>query len=153
MKLARADIGSLLHICRNLRAADAEEIFAQRWTDDPDELAIEAATRWGSFSWVAGVDEEPIAAIGATPLWPGVWAAWMMGTDRFPEVGKQLTRWAARVMIPAVVDAGCHRAEARTLNSHHQAHAWMETLGAKRESVLRRHGRDQQDFYLYVWEF
>jgi hypothetical protein len=64
MKLAKADLGSLLFICRNLRAADHEELFATRWDDDPDALAAEAFTRWGSFAWVAGLGDEPIAACG-----------------------------------------------------------------------------------------
>jgi len=154
MKLAKADLGSLLFICRNLRECDREELFATRFGDCPDELAAEAFSRWGSLAYVAhGEDGIPIAAIGAVPLWGGVWQAWMMGTDRFHEVGKQLTRWARKVMIPSVVAAGCHRAEARSLGSHPDAHKWMEMLGAKRESVLRRYGRDKQDFVLFVWEF
>jgi hypothetical protein len=77
----------------------------------------------------------------------------MMATPRFPAIGKRLTRWSRRVMIPSIVEAGCHRAEARSLHSHDQAHAWMQSLGAKRESVLRRYGREKQDFHLFVWEF
>jgi hypothetical protein len=153
MNLAKADLGSLLYICRNLRAGDREEIFATRWGDDPDELAVEAFTRWGSMSFVAGIDGEPIAAIGATPLWGGVWAPWMIATDKFGQIGKCLTRAAKRSIIPGVVKAGVHRAEARSLATHTEAHRWMESLGAKRESVLRQYGRDKQDFYLYVWEF
>jgi hypothetical protein len=154
MKLVKADLGSLLYICRNLREADRDELFATRWSDDPDALAAEAFTRWGEMAYIAhGQDGMPIAAIGATPCWGGVWSAWMFGTDRFGEVGKGLTRWVKKVMIPSIVDAGCHRAEARSLGSHAVAHRWMETLGAKPESVLRRYGRNKEDFVLYVWEF
>lgn len=155
MKLAKADLGALLYICRNLRADDAEEIFATRFgDDDPDELATEVFTRWGKLAYIAYADDgTPVAAVGATPLWDGVWQAWMFGTDRFGESGKQLTRWCRKVMIPSVVQAGCHRAEARSIASHGTAHKWMEMLGAKRESVLRRYGRDKQDFVLFVWEF
>jgi RimJ/RimL family protein N-acetyltransferase len=154
MKLAKADLGSLLYVCRNLREADRAEIFASRWTDDPDELAIEAATRWGDFSYIAfGGDGVPIASVGASPLHPGVWSGWMMATDDFHTIGKQLTRWMRKVMIPAVVEAGCHRAEARSAAEHHEAHAWMRMLGAKREAVLRQFGREKQDFHLFVWEF
>jgi hypothetical protein len=154
MKLAKADLGSLLYVCRNLRADDAAEIFATRFTDSPDELAAEAFSRWGNFSYIAFADDGmPVASVGATPLWGGVWAGWMMATDRFGEVGKPLTKWMRKVMIPSVVEAGCHRAEARSSAAHATAHRWMEMLGAKRESVLRRYGREQQDFILFVWEF
>lgn len=154
MKPAKADLGSLLYVCRNMRAGDREEIFATRWDDDPDALAAEAYTRWGSFGFVAvTADGIPAAAIGACPSWGGVWNAWMIGTDRFDEVGKQLTKWVRQVMIPAVVESGCHRVEARSLGTHDVAHRWMKMLGAKPESVLRRYGREKQDFVLFVWEF
>jgi hypothetical protein len=154
MKLAKADLGSLLYVCRNLRADDAAEVFATRWNDDPDELAAQAFQTWGRFNWVAfGDDGIPIASVGAVPSWNGVWQGWMMATDRFPEIGKHLTKWMRQVMIPAVVEAGCHRAEARSAASHSLAHRWMEMLGAKPESVLRRYGREKQDFVLFVWEF
>jgi RimJ/RimL family protein N-acetyltransferase len=64
-----------------------------------------------------------------------------------------LTRWVKRFMIPALKEAGMHRAEARSLATHTTAHAWMQSLGAKQESVLRQYGRDKQDFILFGWEF
>lgn len=151
MKLAKADLGSLLYICRNMRADDRSEIFATRWDDDPDQLAADAFTRWGEMSYIAfAQDGTPVASIGATPVWPGVWSGWMMATDRFGEVGKPLTKWIRRVMLPAIAKAGCHRAEARSESTHHAAHRWMEMLGAKPESVLRQYGRQKQDFILFV---
>lgn len=153
MKLVNADIASLLHIFRNMREDDRREVFATRWDTDPDALAVEAITAWGPFAFVAWADGEPVAAIGATNVWPGVWSAWMIATDKFGHVGKHLTRWVRRVMIPAIREAGCHRVEARSAADHTVAHAWMEALGAKPEFVLRRYGRDKQDFILFAWEF
>jgi hypothetical protein len=153
MNLAKADLASVTYICRNLRERDREELFANRWTDDPDELAIEAMTTWGAFSFVVSLDGVPIAALGASPSWPGVWVAWMMATDDFHKIGKRLTKWVRRVMIPSIVKAGAHRVEARSMAAHDEAHAWMRVLGAKRESVLRQYGRERQDFYLFVLEY
>jgi RimJ/RimL family protein N-acetyltransferase len=153
MKLADPDLGALLHICRNLRDGDREEIFATRWDDNPDYLAMEALRRWGKFHFVGYADDgEPVASIGASMVWPGVWTPWMMATERFPEIGRDLTKAALRSIIPAVIAAGCHRGEARSLATHHEAHRWMERLGAKPETVLRQYGRNRQDFILYVWE-
>jgi hypothetical protein len=154
MKLAKTDLGAMLWICRNLRESDREEIFATRWDDDADKLAVEAFSHWGEFSYVAYTDDgEPVAVIGARPLWEGVWAVWMMATDKFDIIGKQLTRWARRVMLPSLLSAGMHRAEARSAATHTTAHRWMEWLGAKREVVLRQYGREKQDFVLFAWEF
>lgn len=154
MRLAPADLSSVLYVARNMREADRHEIFATRWTDDVDSLAIEVIERWGPIAQTAyASDGTPVAVIGATALWPGVWAVWMFATARLREIGKPLTRWALRGMLPAILEAGCHRIEARSATGHHEAHRWMEMLGAKRESELRQLGRDKTDFVLFVWEF
>lgn len=154
VQIARADLSSVLYVARNMRESDRHEIFATRWTDDIDSLALEIIQSWGPIAYTAFTrDGVPAAVFGATALWPGVWAAWMFATDRFLEVGKRVTRFALRGILPAMLEAGCHRIEARSAASHHEAHRWMRVLGAKRGPELRQFGRDKSDFVLFVWEF
>lgn len=154
MNLAKADLSSVLYVARNMRAADRHEIFATRWTDDVDSLAIEVVEKWGPIAYTGFTDDgTPAAVFGSTALWPGVWAVWMFGTDRFSEIGKRVTRFALRGILPAMLEAGCHRIEARSAATHTEAHRWMEVMGAKRETELRQLGRDKTDFVLFVWEF
>ena len=142
-------VEAALHVALRLRAADAEEIYAVRHDDDPVSLAMAAATR-GPMAWAAG-DGEPIACLGAIEIWPGVWEAWMFATDAFPRVGKPLTRFVKRGMMPAVKRLGAHRVQAHSIEGHAVAHKWLERLGAKFERVVPRFGKNGEDFRVYRW--
>jgi len=136
------------YVALRMRALDAEEIFATRYADDREELAQAAASRL-PFAWAAGRDGEPIACIGAVECWPGVWEAWMFATDAFDSIGKGLTRWVRRVMLPAVRAAGCHRLHCHSLEGHTVAHHWLQSFGAEHEATLRGLGRGGEDFRVY----
>lgn len=138
------------YVARRMRALDAEEIYATRYDEDPDDLAASTAAR-GPFSWAAGADGEPIACIGAVELWPGMWEAWMYATDRFDKVGKPLTRFVRRAMIPGLLQLGAHRVQCHSIEGHDVAHRWLEALGAKHETTVPRLGKAGQAFRLYRW--
>lgn len=150
MRLGNLDLLSALYICRNMRAADKREASATRYTDDPDSLACEIITSWGPGLWCAFADDHtPVALIGYTERWPGVWCCWMLATDRFPEVGKGLTRWVKRSMLPSLIERGAHRIEAYSIEGHDTAHRWLQFCGATREARLRRYGRNGEDFFAF----
>lgn len=143
-------------IARNMRADDARELFATRYDDDPDRLALDVLTRWGPMWWVAGSTKHnrPIAVIGATQLWPMVWQVGMFATDEFDQIGLGLTRWVIRSMIPAIREIGVHRAEAKSIEGHDVAHRWLEMLGAVRDPTpLDQYGRGGETFHNFVWRF
>lgn len=150
MKLAKLNEADLLYVADNMREWDAREIFATRWTDDRADLAA-AVLACGEFGWVAGDGGLPVAAFGASPSWNGVWQVWMFATDDWPKVALGVTRFIKKVMIPALEEVGCHRAECRSMEGHVVAHRWLEALGAHKESELKHYGRDGQTFYLYCW--
>lgn len=150
MKLAKLNEADLLYVADNMREWDAREIFATRWTDDRADLA-NAILGCGEFGWIAGDGGLPIAAFGASPSWNGVWQVWMFATDDWPKVALGVTRFIKKVMIPALEEVGCHRAECRSMEGHAVAHKWLEALGAHKESELKHYGRDGQMFYLYCW--
>lgn len=156
MKLANPSLLDVLYVCHNLREWDRKELFATRFDNDPDRLAMDVMG-WGPFWWVAGgeVDgrDRAIAVIGATLIWPGVWSVGMFATDDFPRIGLPLTRWVRRRMIPAIVQQGIHRGECRSMEGHEAAHRWLETLGAKREGELKGYGKGGETFFTYTWEF
>lgn len=139
------------YVTLRLRALDAEEIFATRWSDDREDLARAAAAR-GPHAWAAGLGGAPIACIGVCPCWPGVWEAWMFATDDFDKIGKRLTRFAWRTIIPAVRAAGAHRLQCHSMEGHAVAHRWLEGFGAVHEATLQGFGRGGQDFRVYRLE-
>ena len=142
--------GELGFIIANMRSWDRKEIFATRTDDDPTALA-EAALACGPISWVAGRDALPIAAFGCAPMWNGVWSLWLFATDDFGRIGISVTRLVVKSIIPMMVQAGAHRLEARSMEGHTNAQAWLEMIGASREATLRGYGRDGQDFHVYTW--
>ena len=152
MKVARPSYKETLYVCRHLRTQDRAEVLATHWSSDPSDLAHPIAFSREPLSWLfSGLDDEPICLLGVNQLWPGFWAPWAMATPRFPEIGKGVTRFVKRHMIPAMVDLGFNRAECRTLDSNVQAQQWLERLGAVRESENPRVGRNNETFYTYVF--
>lgn len=140
------------HICRHLRAADAAEIFATRWDDDPDDLADEMLRRPLGLVDMAVRDAEPVALVGAVPAWPGVWSVLAFGTDKWDKVAVTLTRHVRRFLIPALVGAGAHRAHCFSAAEHHTAHAWLtRSLGARRGPDLPNFGKNGETFVVFEW--
>lgn len=141
---------ALLHVARNMREWDRREIFATRWLATPEALAHDIFL-FKDFGWILGLNGEPIVAIGAVPGWPGIWSVWMFATDRITLIGKKMTTFVRRGMIPALLGNGCHRAECHSMEGHTEAHRWLELLGARREAKVPRFGKDRENFYLYSW--
>ena len=151
LRLAEPNLLDVAYVCRNMRPDDAREIYATRFDNEPDRLAIDILRGW-TMAWVAGL-ERPIAVIGAVELWPGVWSAGMFATDEFHRIGPQLTRWVQRRMIPTLRELGMHRAEAKSIEGHDVAHRWLEWLGAMKGEPMRKYGKNGETFYTFAWEF
>lgn len=150
MKLLDPNLLDVLFITRHLREKDRRELFATRWDDDADRLAMDVM-RWGENWWVAG-DGRAIAVVGATETWPGVWSAGMFATDEFPRIGLSLTRAVRRRIIPHVVSQGAKRIECRSIEGHDIAHRWLASLGFAKEAEHKRYGKGGETFFTFVLE-
>ncbi|CAB4163723.1 hypothetical protein UFOVP806_42 [uncultured Caudovirales phage] len=144
---------ALLHIVKNMRAADAHEIFSTTNARTPEEYTDEMMMlqRGGLAGWIASQDGVPIAALGIMPMWQNVVTVWMFATDDFPKIALQLTRFVRRNMVPSFANAGIHRAQCFSMNGHVVAQRWLTILGAKRECVVKSFGSNKEDFTLYSW--
>lgn len=137
-------------IAYNLRQADREEL--QATMGHFDSSAIAAAAVRASLGFIAATDDGmPVAAVGAVRCWPGVWQVGMFATALWPEVALGTTRHVKRWLMPAVREAGWHRAHAFSLASHAEAHRWLFWLGARVEARLAGWGKGGEDFLLFVW--
>lgn len=142
---------ALLHVAENMRADDAREIFATRWSDYPDDVVRSIlGTPWPRY--VFAFDGFPTCAIGAMQLWPGMWSVWMFATDDWPRVALSVTKHARRVMMPDLVKAGARRASCASLDTHHSAHRWLESLGAEFDATMPGYGKGGETFFLFSWE-
>ena len=142
------------YIVLNLPPESAAEIAATRdMKRAPDQIAS-ACEMFKDYAMIAYKDNEPVAIMGATPLHPGVYSAYMLATSRFPEVVWTVTKWARRVFFPALRRAGAHRVEALSIATYKKTHRWIEAIGAKKEQVVPRFGRNREDFirFVYLWD-
>lgn len=134
-----------------MRAADAREIYACRWKYDPLDVARQvcALSRFGFVAWTP--DGEPAAVVCAREDWPGLYQVAMFATDAWPRVAASATRFCMQAIRPAMIAAGCRRAEARSAATHAQAHAWLHRLGFVAECRLPAYGKDNEEFILFAW--
>jgi hypothetical protein len=154
-KMVLSDIEpvGLAYIVRNMRGADAHEIYATTNAPTPDAYVDEMMLlkRAGLSGWIASLDGVPIATLGIMPMWQNVVSVWMFATDDFPKIAMQLTRFVRRNLVPSLAASGIHRAQCFSMNDHVMAQRWLEILGAKREGVAKGFGNSGEDFTLYSW--
>lgn len=140
---------ALQHVIAHMRPWDRKEIFATRAGGD-DALASDIM-RVGGDGRIAWVDSEPVAAIGASLMWPGVWSPWCFGTDKFHEASLLLTRHAKRSIIPGLRAAGAHRLQVKSIEGHHDAQDWlMRCFGCHLEATHPKLGRNGETFHTFV---
>lgn len=150
--LRQDDVPGLEHVACHMREWDRLEIFARRWSDDPNEIVLDVQ-RAGFPWWIAYVDDAPVSAIGAMQGTPRVWHPWCFGTKDFPRTALALTRHAKRVIIPAVRNAGGHRMEVQSVDGHLDAQRWLDrSFGARREGTHPKRGKGGETFHTYGLE-
>ena len=154
-KITGVDPEPLQYILANLRPEDREEIEAVRGVGfDTLRVALQfcqLATTCGAWIFWRGDTGEPSAVLGAYAMTPVVAGCWAFGTASWPHVVRGVTRQARRVMVPALLKAGFHRAECRALAKREDTRIWLTSLGWKAEAALSEFGIRHEDFTLFAW--
>lgn len=151
MQIAPLRLEPLVEITKNMREWDRRECFAMYWSDDPEELAAWIAGV-NDFAFIAyGDDGEPVAAIGAVQIWPGMFQPWCFGTERFNGIALPLTKWVKRQFMPALARLGWRTAECFSMVGHDQSHRWLMLTGAERDRDVPSFGKNGEDFVRFVW--
>ncbi len=144
------DQSAVLHVAKHMRKMDAREIYNTHFEEQPEFIAAMCGQVPG-FTWVAFDGDEPVAVIGARPMWPKVWGVFGFGTEGWPRAALTVTRHALKFMFPAVYNTGAQRAMCFSHAEHHDAHRWLEALGGSREATLPAFGKDGAAYHLYSW--
>lgn len=146
MKIERATRDDVRFVAQNMRERDFHEFSAISTHKNRQELADHMAVVYGDRDDViCATADEPIC-IGATILaWPNVMTLGFWATDRFPEIGLQITRFT-KDLLARYEKAGVHRIQAISISNYEDAHRWLEVLGLKREALLEGYGRRGEDF-------
>jgi|TARA_R110000823_G_scaffold94861_2_gene207246 hypothetical protein len=140
----------VVHIARNMRELDAEEILPLIWGGTPENLAAVVIAA-GGLATVALSGGVPVAAYGATQTRPKCWSVWMFATDQWPKVALSVTRRLKTEVIETIYEVGAVRADCWSMEGHHVAHRWLEMLGAKYEATLEDYGPTRKNFHCYSW--
>lgn len=137
-----------LHVARNMRQADADEIFGLMDYDDPMLVAHSAAK--AALGYVARVGDEAVCCTGAYRIRHGVWGVFLFATDRFEEVGNAVSRFWAQRLVPALVGMNVHRVECYSAVGHADAHEFLRRMGAS-ELPAPGMGRSGEDYLCFYW--
>lgn len=149
--IARARLREVSFVAAHMREADRREIWCQ-WPDRDAATLAWAMTRSSpAHCWAAFERGSPVAAFGLAEQHPGLWQAWAFGTDRLRRAVPAITRHGFEVIRPDLIARSANRVEARSIVGHDIAHRWLESLGARRQCLLQRWGRNGEDFVLYAW--
>jgi hypothetical protein len=136
-----------------MRAVDAREIYAGRWSDSPEDLIADLLAIRPHFLALKSLcigEWEPAAIVGALRRGPGVASVVMIGTDRFAEIGAAATFWVRSTGLPRHVDPHAHRAQCEAAVDNDVSRRWLEALGFENEGVLRSYGKNGEDFVQYA---
>lgn len=137
-------------IMANLRAADREETFCQL----PDGLPTAKLAEWfitGGDAFIAYHRDRPALLFGTTRIHVCAMSVWALGTDTANRTIPVVSRFLIEHAIPWRLDEGFTCMEARSLETHHDAHRWMESMGGVREGEPYLYGKGGERFVTYRW--
>lgn len=152
MRITELERDGVRYVIDNMREWDRREIFATRLDSDTGDGLLEDVFRAGPVAWMAWLGDKPVAALGCSPMWRGVWGLWMFATNDFHKIGIGMTKFVIRGIVPMLWEHGAHRMECKSMEGHVDAHRWLEVIGARREATHPGYGRDGETFHTYVWE-
>jgi hypothetical protein len=138
-------------VALEMREADRREIFACRQSYDPLNVSY-TVMKLARFGGVAiSPSGRPAAVVAAIEKWPGVYEVAMFATDEWPSIAWSLSRFVVQKIKPAMLAAGGHRAECRSIEGHDSAHRWLDWLGFRCEAQLPDCGKGRETFLLFAW--
>ena len=146
-----ATIRDATYVAANMRPEDWREIACQC----PDGLYPYEVAAWalqGREAWIATVRGQPVACFGVHNQTSAgnVLAIWAWGTRGMWRAIPSISRFILDDRVPAWIEAGVTRVEARSIAGHEAAHRWMRGLGAA-GTELKAFGKGGEDFTLFWW--
>jgi len=152
MTISRATVGDVRAVALAMRDDDFAEFTATSYADDRNRLAHDLSLKYGGRDdvLVGMADGVPVCIGGTIEAWPGVISLLFLATDKFPLIGRGITRWIRRELFPRYLDSGIHRIQAISHAEHAGAHAWLKALGLREEARFKGFGREGQDFIQFA---
>lgn len=152
MRLEKACTEVIQNVAYRMRDVDFAELSALSHQETRLGLADELAMVYGQFDVWAVCNPDPVAIIGWLPIRPRTLGLLMFATDEFAESsGKAFSKFVRLTIWPIMMAEKPNRLEAQSLESHTDAHDWLEFIGLRRECVLQNWGKSGETFISYIW--
>lgn len=132
-----------------LRARDLQELGQYGYTNEQIERIIRAPHVESAY--FQGPSDTIACAIWFDALTPKALAVSLLATDEWPDVAREVYRWAKTVARPKLVAMGYLRCECRTLAGHEDAIRMLEHLGFTMECRVPQFGATGHAFIQYAW--
>lgn len=145
--IAQPSTAEMLAVLMNLRDQSREEIEGCMSLQDFWTFLFQV----GGYHWMGAAGGEPAALIGTYRIEGDNWGMYGVGTDRWPEIMRDVTRTARRELISTAEAVGARRAECFSMTSHTKTHGWLRLVGLQREAEFPGYGRNGQSYTMFAW--
>lgn len=145
-----ATLRDATYVMSNLNPDDRAEVECQVAHGTKLHEMAYSLLMWGD-NFAVREGNQPIAFFGTAPLSAGCLTVWALGTKRIARAVPAINRFMLHEHLPERVEQGYRSMEARSIETHHAAHRWLEKLGGVRHGGPFEFGRDREKFVLYRW--
>lgn len=138
-----------LTVSRAMRPSHVALISSTRFTFDAAEFAIERYRTDGVKLAAVAADGTPVGIGGLQLTSPGVWTAWVLGTERWRECSSEVI-WRARRLVRSMFTREiCHRIQALCASDDLEACRYAELVGFHFEHVVRGIRKDGRSLTMF----
>lgn len=113
-----------------------------------DEMLRAAIDKGAAFTlWWEG---KPVAFVGGTRLWKGVYEVWAVTSDELSKCGVAATLALSKLLRRGMVITETHRVQMTVRSKYREGIKWACALGFKPECQLDKYGQDKSDYIMMV---
>jgi len=139
---------------REFRKEDVARLKTRKWcyAQDPDINYRTLAVSEAPNSRIVSLTnyEEVISILGGSIVWPGVMYAWALISEDVKKVPLSFHKAVKSVIEVYAGKEELYRMQLDVKSDYSSGCKWVESLGFKKEGLMRKYGPDGSDYNLYA---
>ncbi len=104
----------------------------------------------GCYCHTMLIDDEPVAIIGGSVIWPGVAKAWAVISDKVQSIPLSFHKFVLYIISSYQEIFRLHRLQFSVKAGYTQGERWAESLGFSKEGVMKQYGINGEDYILFA---